>query len=295
MTFNQYIKSYKHCVEDNIKIINRYRKLFKNYLSVIYMVKKNNYPIDCDLRSGEKIIINRHFEIMNLVLAKQYRISYDKDNDIMFGFKKSSEKEIKLYGGEGAGDAAIFLEGHYDSLPVNGKTVIDLGANIGDSAIYFTSRGAKKVVGIEPHPKNYEIAKKNIDINQLSNKIHLIHAGCSSESRMMTINPNTESGIRARLDESKEGMKIPIITLKEILNDIGGETAVLKIDCEGCEYEVILKASKSLLQKFCNIIIEYHYGYKNLKKKLEDCGFQVTVTEPRYTLDTKMYIGFLYA
>jgi len=79
------------------------------------------------------------------------------------------------------------------------------------------------------------------------------------------------------------------------MNNSDMEPAVLKIDCEGCEYEVILNSSKTTLRKFSHILVEYHYGYKNIKKKLEKCGFQVSVTEPRYTLDTKMHIGLLNA
>ena len=47
-------------------------------------------------------------------------------------------------------------------------------------------------------------------------------------------------------------------------------------------------------------MIEYHYGYKNLKEKLELCGFRVSFTEPIFAINkeaenTKMYIGRLYA
>jgi Methyltransferase FkbM domain len=58
---------------------------------------------------------------------------------------------------------------------------------------------------------------------------------------------------------------------------------ILKMDCEGSEYEVILSAEahEQTLQKFDLVIIEYHYGYKNLKQKLERSGFKVSVTRPK--------------
>ena len=46
-------------------------------------------------------------------------------------------------------------------LPVRGKTVIDIGANIGDTPIYFHITWSKhRVIGIEPFPKNYELGSK---------------------------------------------------------------------------------------------------------------------------------------
>ena len=54
------------------------------------------------------------------------------------------------------------------------------------------------------------------------------------------------------------------------------------------------------LRKFGQIQIEYHYGYLNLKKKLEGAGFKVTNTLPRHlsnpeAKNKEMLIGLIYA
>jgi Methyltransferase FkbM domain len=59
------------------------------------------------------------------------------------------------------------------------------------------------------------------------------------------------------------------------------DPVILKLDCEGCEYEVILSADGQTLQKFYLVMIEYHYGCKNLKQKLERIEFKVSVTRPK--------------
>ena len=53
----------------------------------------------------------------------------------------------------------------YDFLPVKNRVVIDIGADIADSSIYFAMIGAKKVIALEPFPKNFEVAQKNITLN----------------------------------------------------------------------------------------------------------------------------------
>ena len=62
----------------------------------------------------------------------------------------------------------------------------------------------------------------------------------------------------------------------------------------------MLKASNPDLRKFEQIMVEYHYGYLNLKKKLEGAGFKVSKTFPKYSLNIaaenkEMIIGYIYA
>jgi hypothetical protein len=45
------------------------------------------------------------------------------------------------------------------------------------------------------------------------------------------------------------------------------------MDCEGCEYAIVLFAHKHTL-KFSHMMIEYYYGFKNLKEKIEKKWFQ---------------------
>ena len=57
----------------------------------------------------------------------------------------------------------IFEEEDYKFLNVKDKNVLDIGAFVGDSPIYFILKGAKKVYAIEPHSDAYNemIEKKN--------------------------------------------------------------------------------------------------------------------------------------
>lgn len=181
--------------------------------------------------------------------------------------------------------------------------MIDIGANIGDSAIYFALNRSQKVIALEPIPTNYEIAKKNIKMNNLENKIELTLAGCGDQSGAINCDIDAK-GIKAYLDENtkKENtIQVPIITLEEILkkNNLSG-SCILKMDCEGHEYEIILSASQQTLTNFSEILLEYHYGYKNLKEKLEKCGFVVKVDKPitfksLFGMYKRMFLGLLYA
>lgn len=191
-----------------------------------------------------------------------------------------------------------FLNEQYKWLGVKNKVVIDIGTNVGDTAIYFALKGAKHVYALEPYPYSYMYAIKNIKTNHLEKKITLLNAGCGARDSKITIGSHYMNTASSELKESRSGKKIKLYTLKSISNNYKiDDGAILKIDCEGCEYGVLLSASSKTLRKFKQIQGEYHYGYKNIEKKLKDAGFNVRHTVP--TRDTSHekegFTGSLFA
>ena len=96
--------------------------------------------------------------------------------------------------------------------------------------------------------------------------------------------------MRSILYEFPDGIKISTITLQDIIKDFDVSDAILKLDCEGCEYETILNSSSEILQKFTDIQIEYHNGYQNLEKKLLSVGFEVS-----HAVIDNMHRGHIHA
>jgi len=74
----------------------------------------------------------------------------------------------------------VLNEGDYEQLDVKGKVVIDVGAYIGDSAIYFALKGARKVIAIEPHPGAFAEMLDNTKLNNMESVIIPINAGLAS-------------------------------------------------------------------------------------------------------------------
>jgi FkbM family methyltransferase len=299
-------------LENRMRAFFIYRKLYRNYLNIIIHMLRKKYPIEAILRDGSHITIYDHIGIISLTyflsMAKNHRneVEYDiKENKTTFlslPYTNNNSK-VTLYGSITNSEAVtVFLYNVYEDLPVIGKTVIDIGANIADSSIYFAVRGAKKVIGLEPFPKNYEMAKRNVESNNLSDKITLLLAGCAANRDFVTISPFDKSWVGSSIKKSSQGFKVPMLRLEDILKEYNlqnGTSNVLKMDCEGCEYECILSASREIIRSFSYIQIEYHYGYKDLKYKLEENGFIVSITKPKLIPNSenssRMYVGNIYA
>ena len=298
ITFYDYLYSNIAFILLPLKDIITFRKIYKNYIQVIKQRRENKFPIDATLKNGKKVTLQNLYQYRMYTWKAENYCNFKNEFLII---NKPNLPEIKLIGWEENGDlGAIFFDNDYNSLPVKGNTVVDIGANIADSSIYFALNGAKKIYALEPSPMNYKIAEKNIQLNNLSNKIDLVLAGCSSKNGFVQMS-SKDNGILYSLENKDDGdVKIPLITLQEIIERSNNDSVVLKIDCEGCEYEIINFSSPEILKKFSHIIIEYHYGYLNIKNKLENCGFKVTVSKPKIgkrltSKKLKTYVGYLFA
>jgi len=204
----------------------------------------------------------------------QYKISFENNfNTLILNIDNK-----KLYfDGWWLGDIwSCFIGNVYDKCSFQDKIIIDIGVNIGDTAISFIHKGAKKVIGLEPFPINYEFAKSNTLKNNMEDKIVNILGGCSSEDSEILIDPNL-SGLGYQMEKMNNGKKIQQISLKKLVNEFDIHKGVIKMNCEGCEYDTIINTPNNILEKFSHIIIQYHDGSNSLIEKLSNIGFETRI------------------
>lgn len=191
-----------------------------------------------------------------------------------------------------------FINQESGRINVKNKDVVDIGAYVADTSIYYAMNGARHVYAFEPYPYFYNIGLKNLQLNKLSKKITLTNAGCGSETSKAKLNESDTNFNRVQ-SKGKSTKGINIMSLNEIVKKYGIKNGSLKVDCEGCEYDIILKTDSNVLRKFSYIQIEYHYGYANLLERLKEAGFKAEYTKPlkKYNFITSsfMVIGFINA
>ncbi len=133
---------------------------------------------------------------------------------------------------------------------VKDDIVIDCGGCWGDTALFFSDKGAKKVYVYEFVESNIEIMKKNLDLNEkLKKKIKIIEKAVWSESGMIV--EYNDKGPSSRV---KQGVKKPrtvkTLTIDDLVKNENIEHVnFIKMDIESAEMEA-LKGAEKTIRKF---------------------------------------------
>ena len=264
-----------------IRRIQEYRKSYNNFISVMLEEKNVKENIKVILKDGTSHTWTR-------LQVSQYAafVPYIKKSNVVdcfdgkFEYLQFNYGDTKLIfnGAINEGDMGkIFGSEEYKILKPENEIVVDIGANIGDSAIYFALNRAKHVIALEPYPSTFNLAVQNIKVNNLNDKITILNSGYGKASEIVKIDEKRRGETRgAILVPSNEGKEVKLYSLEMLINEFGIQEALLKMDCEGCEYN-ILNEDDVVLKKFKRIVLEFHHGYKNIESKLKHAGFSTEV------------------
>jgi FkbM family methyltransferase len=159
-------------------------------------------------------------------------------------------------------DSALFAK-----FVGKGDRVLDVGANIGFTAIECLKAGASSVVAIEPVPQIFErlleissgwnilplqIALTNASghMNMMISKLH--NHGSTLKHEILKIFPQVFGGM-------PEIIQVPVSTLDDVISHYG-KFDVWKLDVEGAEVDVLLGAAKALDEFAPRVIIAEIYN-----------------------------------
>lgn len=203
-----------------------------------------------------------YVEVNNVKYVNIYNSDFIKNNDINY-----TSHVDEYYSGD-----------DWDNVNVLNRHVIDIGANVADSTLQFARNGAK-VIAFEPVKHLYKLGVKNIELNDdLKDNIVFVNKAVGCKRGTLSIDLNS---VQNYINDG-DSYQIDVITIDDILNDYNFPADVLKMDCEGCEFEVILNKD---LTMFNDIIFEHHAEMvgkdcKLLIEKLEKDGFKVNTFLP---------------
>ena len=143
----------------------------------------------------------------------------------------------------------IFVEEIYNVkgfTPERAQTVVDVGANYGDSSIWWAKKFGASVIAFEPLEHVFKILEQNVKLNEVCVKAYNKALGNGSD-----IFGNWKDTMLIKGGDVKYGT--------EKLDSYGlSQVDILKIDVEGFEYEVIQGAENTIRKFKPRIILETH-------------------------------------
>lgn len=153
-------------------------------------------------------------------------------------------------------------------------TVIDIGANIGAFSIYAAKRVPKgRVIAFEPAADNYELLVRNASLNRLSN-LTPVRAAVAGRSGRITLFRGEASGLHSTTEghsaDCTETEVVDAVSLEDIfLRYKIEECKIVKLNCEGAEYEILYSTPAFVFKKIERIVMEYH-AKENKRQKANE-------------------------
>ena len=270
----------KECIielkNSNEKVKLNSEKALNQLMILLTTVKPNKCPqlvkyIE-DMNNNEEIIVIDDINYLN--------IHNDK-------FTKEHSHKYNIHLEE------FFSDDSWDMLDLNNRYLIDIGANIADTPLFFAKNGSN-VIAFEPVKHIYELGVENLHLNpDLEKNITFINKAVGGKRGKL----NIETGSAKSYVNEHDSYEIEVITVKDVLNDYNFPADILKMDCEGCEFEIILNED---LTMFNDIVFEHHSkiagkDFRPLIEKLENDGFKIDTYEIAASNQTFEDIGIIHA
>ncbi|MCV0411890.1 FkbM family methyltransferase [Nitrosarchaeum sp.] len=193
----------------------------------------------------------------------------------------------------------VWVVEEYDKkyLKINSNdVVIDIGAHIGLFTLYvsqFCKEG--KIYAYEPVKTNFELLIENIKINSLK-QVNAYNCAVLDSKKKIQIFLNDDDAGHSIYTKSQNSVLVESTSLKNIFDENQIQFCnLLKMDCEGAEYEILKNLPLEYFKKINKIVMEYHM-FNKFPEKLEEIKLILASQNFKIKVDsTTPDMGILYA
>ncbi|MBP9757805.1 MAG: FkbM family methyltransferase [Candidatus Pacebacteria bacterium] len=183
-------------------------------------------------------------------------------------------------------------------LTAANPVILDVGAHIGTYAIYAALRNPKAhIYAFELNRTVFTYLEKSVAANDLTERVTCIEKGVAGKTGDRMFFEDTHGGVSSSLFRRDDrglvdGPTVPCISLTDFFREYSiARCDVLKMNCEGAEYEILGSLSDAEFAAIDSILLQWHrvegHEPEELETLLKSKGYTVTRAPKPYK--------FLYA
>lgn len=172
----------------------------------------------------------------------------------------------------------VYTKGHFDRdrveelvsilderhlIPAGGATIVEVGANIGTQTVYFCKTGkVRRLLAIEPDPRNLKMLARNIEDNDLSNVVSVAPVAISDEEGVAMLHRSSGNhGVSSFFPTGHDLEPVTVSTrpLGPLLSEHAiaeTDVSLVWMDIEGAE-PIACRSMTPLLSRRVPLMIEF--------------------------------------
>jgi FkbM family methyltransferase len=192
--------------------------------------------------------------------------------------KSKRKLHLRTYAGDLLIFYEIFWKRAYDINLSNAGCIIDIGANVGLSAIFFREQFPNAtIIAVEPDTNNYSLLLKNCVEDIEEGKIVPVHAAIYNLDTDLFVERSRYAYNSSVSEKEGKGEHVKGMSIPTLLNNLTlTRVALLKIDIEGAE-ENLFQSNYEWLSNVETILIEVHSASAELAFLTAICKFGFNV------------------
>lgn len=144
------------------------------------------------------------------------------------------------------------------------EVILDIGSNIGTSILFFHEQfPAARIYGFEPHPETFRILQANVgsipSVEIFNHALGAADGQVSAAFDGMDFSGLVAKPGSAKFNQAATTVECEVKHAGEVMKNLGlTKIDLIKIDCEGAEYDVLTALPDKMLRKCKWIVGEMH-------------------------------------
>ena len=169
--------------------------------------------------------------------------------------------------------------------------IVDVGANLGSFVVWLHRRhGVREAFCFEPEPTSFQLCRFNLSENGCSfANVEQRAVGGQARHIRLQLAGDRPGGVSIYKTSSANARtaEVEVIAFGKWLEEVAGEFDILKLDCEGAEWEILDRTPAEQFRRFRIIVAEVHaddsgkHAVADFPRLLEERGFRTVQWDNR--------------
>ena len=166
--------------------------------------------------------------------------------------------------------------------------ILDIGAQVGSFTLaVFAQLPDTTCVAYEASPTTFEYLLNNIRRNEGTERVTVVNSAVTNHDGVAALRSTTiADGAASIISSLGEGTEVIVSAISfDRVVDEQGPFALVKLDCEGAEYGIVMDSLRKSWESVHHVVLEYHpvagHSWAELERRFNDLGLEVVVHHAR--------------